>query len=56
MVVDAEGAMPGPDCVLVRRTGGGYRCLSREKAAAIQQVLPAEKADDPVFHTRPVLL
>ncbi|MGC2523574.1 MAG: hypothetical protein WA417_13210 [Stellaceae bacterium] len=39
MVVDAEGAMLGPDCVLVRRTPLGYRCTGRAEAAIIQCIL-----------------
>jgi hypothetical protein len=46
VVVDAEGAMLGPDCVLVRRTAAGYRPLRREDAAAIESIL-AEKERDP---------
>lgn len=39
VVVDAEGAMLGPHCVLVRRTPAGYRCTSADEAAAIQSIL-----------------
>ncbi|MBV9859834.1 MAG: hypothetical protein JO038_07000 [Alphaproteobacteria bacterium] len=39
VAVDAEGATLGPDCVLVRRTAGGYRSVSREEAAALQEFL-----------------
>ena len=39
VAVDAEGAMLGPDCVLVRRAAGGYRSLGRGEAAAIQELL-----------------
>jgi hypothetical protein len=35
VVVDAEGAMLGPDCVLVRRSAAGYRCVRRAEAAVI---------------------
>src|SRR5579864_6757373 len=46
VVVDAEGAMLGPDCVLVRRTAAGYRCLHPAEAAAIQKALfGAEEGD-----------
>ena len=31
--------MLGPDCVLVRRTRAGYRCIPREEAVAIQKFL-----------------
>jgi hypothetical protein len=48
VVVDADGAMLGPECVLVRKTGAGYRCLGREDAAAIQKLLlPEEEDADP---------
>jgi hypothetical protein len=39
VVVDAEGAMLGPDCVLVHRTPQGYRALPAEQARAIQAIL-----------------
>ena len=39
VVVDVQGAMLGPDCVLVWRTATGYRCLSRDDAKAIQALL-----------------
>src|SRR5260370_11125472 len=39
MTVDVEGAMLGPDCVLVRRTPEGYRCATPEEAAGIQALL-----------------
>lgn len=39
VVVDLDGAMLGPDCVLVRRTPAGYRCLSLDEAARIQNLL-----------------
>jgi hypothetical protein len=39
VAVDAEGAMLGPDCVLVRRTPSGYRSIGRDEAAAIGSVL-----------------
>lgn len=39
IVVDADGAMLGPDCVLVRRTPSGFRCLEPGDARAIQAVL-----------------
>jgi Restriction endonuclease fold toxin 5 len=45
--VDAKGATLGPDCVLVRRTATGYRCLCREDAAAIQKFLFGGKGDEP---------
>jgi hypothetical protein len=46
VTVDIEGAMLGPDCVLVQRTTDGYRCLAQEDAAAIQ-ALVFDRADDP---------
>src|SRR6266852_6026918 len=36
IVVDADGAMLGPDCTLVRRTSGGFRCISPGETRAIQ--------------------
>jgi hypothetical protein len=37
--VDAEGAMLGPDCVLVRRTPHGFRAIPGDEAAALQKCL-----------------
>ena len=34
--VDADGAMLGPDCALVRRTVQGYRPISRNEASVLQ--------------------
>jgi hypothetical protein len=42
LVVDAEGVMLGPNCVLVARTKGGYR---RIDAAAVDQVLKTTFGD-----------
>lgn len=42
LAVDADGAMLGPDCVLVRRTAQGYRCISREEGAVLQEFLLGE--------------
>jgi hypothetical protein len=39
ITVDPDGAMLGPDCVLVRRTADGYRCVSRGEAGALQEFL-----------------
>jgi hypothetical protein len=39
IAVDADGAMLGPDCVLVRRTVQGYRRLVPEEAAVLQNLL-----------------
>jgi Restriction endonuclease fold toxin 5 len=47
IVVDAEGAMLGPDCTLVRRTTAGYRCVRPEAAAAIQKAVFDAREDDP---------
>ena len=40
--VDANGAMLGPDCILVHRTAQGFRCVDRGEAAALQDALLAE--------------
>src|SRR5580704_5793299 len=49
--VDAEGAMLGPDCVLVRRTTGGFRAIARGDAVALQKcVLGAGSDEDWLFH------
>jgi hypothetical protein len=45
IVVDGSGATIGPDCVLVRRVAGGYRCLHPREAAAIQQALFGSAGD-----------
>jgi hypothetical protein len=48
--VDAEGAMLGPDCVLVRRTSRGFRGLDREVALRLQKLLMgADRDRDWVF-------
>jgi len=40
IAVDAEGAMLGPDCVLIcRNKAGGYCSISRDEAAALQDFL-----------------
>ena len=44
--VDVEGATLGPDCILVRRTPQGYRCVSQNEAAALQ-ALVIDREDDP---------
>jgi len=46
IVVDTDGAMLGPDCVLIRRAPEGYRCATRDEAAAMQGFLGLG-ADDP---------
>lgn len=38
LVVDADGAMLGPDCVLVRRTADGYRAVSNEMLTCMQGI------------------
>ena len=43
--VDAEGAMLGPDCVLVRRTSRGFRGIERDHAAALQKCALIEGRD-----------
>jgi hypothetical protein len=50
LAVDAEGAVLGPDCILVRRTVRGYHCISREEGAVLQQFLfGAAKQPDWLF-------
>jgi hypothetical protein len=39
ITVDPDGAMLGPDCILVRRAADGYRCVSRGEAGALQEFL-----------------
>src|SRR5713226_3286548 len=39
IIVDAAGAMLGPDCVLVRRSSGGFRCIAPGEARAIQALV-----------------
>jgi hypothetical protein len=39
ITVDPDGAMLGPDCILVRRTANGYRCVSPGEAGALQEFL-----------------
>jgi hypothetical protein len=45
IAVDAEGAMLGPDCTLVRRGTRGYRSLAREDAAVLQDLLLGDLGD-----------
>jgi hypothetical protein len=40
--VDAEGAVLGPDCVLVGRMAQGFRALERENASTLQKCLLSE--------------
>jgi hypothetical protein len=49
IVANAEGAALGPDCVLVRRTPDGYRCLDRGEAAALQTLLLVKGDPDWLF-------
>ncbi len=44
--VDADGAMLGPDCVLVGRTPRGFRAIERDAAASLQKC-PLGIHDDP---------
>jgi hypothetical protein len=37
--VDADGAMLGPECILVRRTPHGFRGIDRERALTLQKCL-----------------
>jgi hypothetical protein len=39
LAVDVDGAIVGPDCVLVHRAEHGYRCVTRQEAAALQDFL-----------------
>lgn len=39
VAVDADGAMLGPDCVLVRRTPTGFRTVAPGEAAAVQAAI-----------------
>jgi hypothetical protein len=49
--VDAEGAMLGPDCVVVRLTARGFRGIERDHAAALQKcVLDTGREPDWLFH------
>lgn len=45
IAIDADGAMLGPDCVLVRRTAQGYRSITRDEAAALQECLYADPSN-----------
>lgn len=50
LAVDEDGAVLGPDCVLVQRTPQGYRCTDRAEAAAIQRIAyGAERRADWLF-------
>ena len=42
ITVDPDGAMLGPDSVLVRPTNESYRCIGHGEAAALQQFLFAD--------------
>src|SRR5580704_4894814 len=48
--VDADGAMLGPDQVLVRRSSQGYRGIARDDAAVLQKcLLDADRDRDWLF-------
>lgn len=48
--VDADGAMLGPACVLVRRTARGFRAIERGEAAVLQKcVLGSEREENWLF-------
>jgi hypothetical protein len=47
--VDRDGAMLGPDCVLVGRTPRGFRGIGREAASALQKCAGIERDDDWLF-------
>jgi hypothetical protein len=50
--VDADGAMLGPDCALVRRTAQGYRSILRNEANALQALVCCEPHDpDRLYRT-----
>jgi hypothetical protein len=44
IAIDTHGAVLGPDCVLVRRTAQGCRCVAPDEAAVLQNFL---FGDDP---------
>ncbi|HZK91741.1 MAG TPA: hypothetical protein VFC56_16490 [Stellaceae bacterium] len=51
IVVDSDGAMLGPDCVLVRRTPEGYHALAQSEAGVLQDLLLGPDAEhDWLFH------
>jgi hypothetical protein len=43
--VDAQGAMLGPDCVLVRSTPAGFRAIQYDAALVVQKCVCAANAD-----------
>jgi hypothetical protein len=45
LVVDEEGMMLGPECLLVRRMPEGYRCLDPTEATVVQKALFADSRD-----------
>jgi hypothetical protein len=50
LCVDADGAMLGPDCVLVHKTAHGYRAIGRGEAAALQAAfLAGDREQDWLF-------
>ena|SRR5215469_7546990 len=49
LVADNQGAMVGPECVLVHRTQAGFRCISREEARVIQEIAFGHRRPDWLF-------
>jgi hypothetical protein len=48
---DADGAMLGPDCILVSRTRHGYRGMAKDKAEVLQTAfLDDDREPDWLFH------
>src|SRR5579872_1267250 len=50
--VDADGAMLGPDCVLVERTATGFSALDRDEATSLQKCLSGVERDEGWLHRR----
>jgi hypothetical protein len=49
LVVDNQGAMVGPDCILVHPTPAGFRCATREEADVIQRIAFSWQKPDWLF-------
>jgi len=49
VAVDADGAMLGPDFILVRRIAQGYRCITADEATAVQDFLLDGREPDWLF-------
>jgi hypothetical protein len=49
LVVDRQGMMIGPECVIVRYTASGFRCVGRAEAAVIQQIAFSDRRPDWLF-------